>query len=411
MSKSANERDEISQGFVDVTSMRRDHGPRCLFVQFTADVGGSPVSGLTVVDVLKARGMDVVSVFGVSGPLEHEYRARGCSVYHLTHGQWLRGGRRFRKLWRWVHEIRATWQFTWLIRRVRPRLVYVNTLMSIAAVVAARASGVPVIWHIRELLEDVGGEMHFPLGGRPVLRTLVRGLPTKIVCVSQSVQKNVLGAEPYSKARVIYNPLVEGAYCQQWSSQAARALLGLPSQACIVGLPGTLRPVKGHEFFIDVAAELLKDDDTYHFVISGAFDHRYASLIRKRCSDLGIGGNVHFLGAVGDMRAFYAACSIVCVPSRAEPFGRTIIEAFAQRRPVVATRTGGIPELVISGETGLLVEYGDVPALMAAIRRFRNDAELSERVIAAAWKVASERFHEDVCRQQLVEVLDAVAII
>jgi glycosyltransferase involved in cell wall biosynthesis len=378
---------------------------RCLFVQYTAEYSGSPISGLTVVDVLRTLGVHVDAVFGVPGPLEQDYRARGCEIHHLPHGQWLVGGSRLRRLRRWGREAKATWAFVRLFRGLRPDLVYVNTLMSVAAVIAARAAGIPAIWHVRELFEDAGGEMRWPLGGRPLVRALVRRLPTRIVCISQAVKDNVLGPALCPKARVIYNPLAASYFEHPWLTAEARSKLGLPQEAFVVGLPGTLRPVKGHEFFIDAAAQLLQTDKTYRFAISGTLDTVCAHDICRRCEDLGIAPYVHFVGELADMRLFYAACDLVCVTSRAESFGRTVIEAFAQRRAVVATRAGGIPEIVADGETGLLVYYGDEPALSSAVQRLRAAPSLRQALVNRASDCAMERYHQTVFGAQLRDLM------
>jgi glycosyltransferase involved in cell wall biosynthesis len=349
--------------------------------------------------------MVVAAVFGVAGALEQEYRSRGCEIHHVAHGQWLVGGSRLRRLRRWGREASATWAFIRLFRRLRPELIYVNTLMSVAAVVAARLTGVPVVWHIRELFEDAGGEMRWPLGGRPVVRAITRGLPSRIVCVSQAVRDNVLGSRTCSKARVIHNPLAASFFEQQWTAAAAREELGLPRDAFIVGLPGTLRPVKGHEFFIDAAARVLKDDPTFRFAISGVFENAYGQAMRRRCVELGIAKYVDFVGELADMRLFYSACDIVCVTSRAESFGRTVIEAFAQRRPVVATRTGGIQEIVVDEEHGLLVDYGDAPTLSTAIRRLREAPDLREALTGRAFGRAMNSYHEAVFWKRLDDLV------
>lgn len=377
----------------------------CLFVQYTAEVGGSPISGLSVVDVLQSSGMQVEVVFSVAGPLEKEYQARGCRIHYLSHGQWLVGGSQLRRLRRWGREAKATWQFFRLLQRLKPQLVYVNTLMSVAAVIAARLRGIPVIWHIREQFQDAGGEMHEPFGGRALVRAVVCGWANKVVCISKSVKDNVLGPKPCPKAQIIYNPLAASYFDQLWSVSAARAQLGLPENAFIVGLPGTLRPVKGHDFFIDTAADILAHDRHFHFAISGDFDNDYGRSLQERCITLGITDHIHFVGSVDDMRIFYHACDVVCVPSRGEPFGRTVIEAFAQRRPVIGTRVGGIPESIMEGMTGLLVDYGNQPALVAAIEQLRADTGLRDALAQQAFTVAYEHYHESVFNQRLTGLL------
>lgn len=381
---------------------------RCLFVQYTGNRTGSPISGLSIIDALHDNGFTVDVVFAIPGTMESKYRSMGCTIHYLSHGQWLLGGDWLHRLVFLCREMRSTWQFLKILRRVKPQVIYVNTLVSIAAVMAGRLSGVPVIWHIREMFCDVGGEMQWPFGGPRIARALVRKLPTRIVCNSKATEENVLGQRPCLKSEVIYNPLPAPFYETKLTILEARKQLGLPENAFIVALPGTLRPIKGHDIFIEAASLLLQTDRSYHFLISGDYDHNYGYAIRDKCGHLGISENMHFVGSVDDMRPFYSACDVVCVPSKNETFGRTVIEAFAQRRPVVATRTGGIVESVFDGETGLLVDYGDVAALARAIRRLRDDQKLRASLTENAWRLVNERHNESLFRCRLGRILENI---
>ena len=91
----------------------------------------------------------------------------------------------------------------------------------------------------------------------------------------------------------------------------------------------------------------------------------------------------------------YRAADVVVYPSRADTSPLAILEAFATATPVVATRVGGIPELVVDGRNGLLVEYGDVPALGAAIRRLLEEPDLARGLGAAGLADAREQYDLD----------------
>ena len=376
----------------------------CAFIQYTAEYGGSPISGLSIVELLLRSRIRVAAIFGITGPLEERYREAGCEVHRLRHGQWLAGGGRIRRLRRLSREARATWRFWILFRRLKPRIVYVNTLVSVSAVVAARALGIPVIWHIRELFEDAGGEMHLPLGGRRVVQFVVQRAPTKVVFISHAVRKNIIGGASVPHASVIYNPLSADFFERQLTPRQARQLLDLPEDAFVIGVPGTLRPVKGHQFLLDAAADVLRRHSDCHFAISGPVRDEYARGLQRRCTELGIAQNVHFLGEVKDMPTFYSACDVICVPSRGEPFGRTVIEAFAQQRPVLATRTGGIVESITDGVTGLLVDYGDVHALATGILRLKGDPNLRMTLAENGRLHALEQCHQSVFDRQLARL-------
>jgi D-inositol-3-phosphate glycosyltransferase len=109
------------------------------------------------------------------------------------------------------------------------------------------------------------------------------------------------------------------------------------------------------------------------------------------------------------MPAFYRACDIVCIPSVAESFGRTVIEAFACGTPVVATAVGGIREIVTHEQTGLLVDYGDEKNLAEAVRLMLERDRLRNEVKANARRRAEALYAEGCYQQRLVGIAqDAV---
>ncbi len=105
-----------------------------------------------------------------------------------------------------------------------------------------------------------------------------------------------------------------------------------------------------------------------------------------------------------ELGPYYARAAVVCVPSRREGHGMVAREAMAHGRPVVATAVGGLVEAVADGETGLLVESGDVPALRAAIERLLGDPDLRRRLGAAGRARAAERFSWDAYVAAALEV-------
>lgn len=127
------------------------------------------------------------------------------------------------------------------------------------------------------------------------------------------------------------------------------------------------------------------------------------SALRALASELGIANDVLFLGEVphAQVGLYLEHAKAFCLPSRAEPFGIAILEAGAYRLPVVATRVGGIPEIVTDGESGLLVEPDDAAALAAALDRVLSDADrarvlgerLYQRVAGSfSWRRAYEEY-------------------
>ena len=366
-----------------------------LFVQYTAEMTGSPISGHMIVAALLADGWNVEAVFSDSGPCHELYAKAGCSIHRLPHGTWLLGGTTFRRCRRWYPEFRAFLGFRRLIAQCRPQLVYVNNVTGVAAVAAARTLGVPCVWHIRELFQDVGGEMRSPFpGGRWLVRRLVRDLPDRIVSVSEAVHRSVVGAWKSAKACVVPNAVFQDFFANHRTREEARNRLGLPCGIPLVGVPGTLRPVKGHPFFLQAAGQVAEQIPDCHFALTGDGPAAYRAELEQQVEQTNLGTRTHFLGTVVDMPGFYRACDVVCVPSRSESFGRTVIEAFAAGVPVVGTAVGGMRETIEHEETGLLVPYGDVDILAETLTRLLSDGRVRSRLAEQAQAKAEQCYGE-----------------
>lgn len=347
---------------------------RVLFVQHCPQMGGSAVSGLVTVRSLQRLGLTVEAAFGDSGPFVAEYAAAGCPARVVPHNNCLRPGGVLRSARRWMRERGPCHAFRQLIRDGDYDLVYVNTLVSMAAAVAARRSGVPCVWHVRELFDDVGGEMVVPpLGGRWLVRSLLRRCADHVIVNSAAVAENILGRASDGAVSVIPNSVDDALFESVADRQAARRHLRLPENSPIIGVPGTLRPMKGHPFFMRAASRVAAERPDVVYAISGSGDPEYEQQLRRMVGELGLTQSAVFCGRVDDMRAFYAASDLICIPSRAEPFGRVAIEALAAGKPVVATAVGGLREILDDGRTGILVPYADENRLSETLLSLLDD--------------------------------------
>jgi glycosyltransferase involved in cell wall biosynthesis len=153
--------------------------------------------------------------------------------------------------------------------------------------------------------------------------------------------------------------------------------------------------MKGHPFFLEAAARVAQSFPDSVFAITGTGEPEYTAALHRQAQELGIGRRVRFLGTVTDMPRFYRACDVACVPSASEPFGRTVIEAFAVGTPVVATAVGGIQETIEDDVTGLLVSYGNVDLLADRVERVLGDTALRSRLSISAANRARERYSAD----------------
>lgn len=159
---------------------------------------------------------------------------------------------------------------------------------------------------------------------------------------------------------------------------------------------------KGLDVLLRAFAEVRRREHTIALVLIGRASEEEREL-RRLAVELGVADDVLFLESVphAQVGLYLKHAKVFCLPSRSEPFGIAILEAGAYRRPVVASRVGGIPEIIIDGETGLLIEPEDPRALAAALHRVLNDPEfgrelgeaLYRRVIDAfSWKRAYDEY-------------------
>lgn len=158
----------------------------------------------------------------------------------------------------------------------------------------------------------------------------------------------------------------------------------------VVSIVARLQAVKGHRVFLESARRVLLKRPDARFWIAG--DGELRGELEALTSQLGLTSAVSFLGYRNDISNVMASSDAVVCASSYESFPRSVLEALALGRPVVATSVGGLPEIVRDGETGILVPPGDPENLAAAILRLLGDRELAHRLGTAARKFIGERY-------------------
>jgi glycosyltransferase involved in cell wall biosynthesis len=307
-----------------------------------------------------------------------------------------------------ITEHRNADKFVKIFTHLKPKLVYINTSVSLAAARAAKKLEIPCVWHLREIFADVGGEMQAPDLLRRWVPPVFSRLASYLVVSSRAVAQNMLGSDWQSKAEVVYNA-VSDRFFEQDGKPEARRSLGIPSSALLIGVPGTLRPVKGHPFFLNAVKPLLCRYLDLHIAISGDGQADYVQTLHEQANKLEGADRIHFVGWVEDMVKFYRACDVCCVPSRSEAHPRAVIEAFAGGIPVVASAVGGIMETIEEGKSGYLVPYGDERALCQRMEELISDPVLRKRMGQEARNQTLSRYRESEYQNKLVEIVNTVA--
>jgi len=251
-------------------------------------------------------------------------------------------------------------------------VLHANTLRAaIYASQVARRAGALFIWHLRDY--DVPAVVRAALMRSCHLAVATsqfladrHGQSSKIRLVPNGIDLADVPPEPA--------PVLRRAQGGMSLSNAAafREELAIPPDAPVVGCLGRIRPWKGQGYFVQVAAHLAPKLPEAVFLIVGSTlfpdpGRDYVAELAAEAERLGVRERILFAGHRDEPLAALSAMDIVVNCSENEPFGRVLIEAMACRRPVVAFRSGAVPEIVDDGNTGLLVPFGDVEAMAQAV--------------------------------------------
>jgi glycosyltransferase involved in cell wall biosynthesis len=230
----------------------------------------------------------------------------------------------------------------------------------------------------------------------------------RVLAVSRSTRDTLLAqGYPPRLVEVVHN----GIDVQRETGRHAdglRSELGIPATATVIGEIGRLCDVKGQRELIEATA-LVPD---VHVVMvgddleqGGAYRTLLADLTRER----GVADRVHLLGYRSDAGELLEQFDMLVLPSWIEGLPGVVLEAMAHAKPVIATPVGGTPELVVDGETGLLVPPRDPMALAAAIRSLLADPERARELGRAGHELAAREFSETAMTTRVLEVYDAVS--
>ncbi len=309
-------------------------------VTFEAGFSGGEVQVFLLMEGLRKRGHRNVLLCPGGSAAEAQARRRGLET---------------RAVPRRVRAVRR------VLRELRPDLVHLHTgRANWLGGLAAWWLGIPAI-STRRMDRRV----------KPGLRTriLYRTLLSRVAAIAPAVERRLVeGGVPPEKIRLIPSAVDPDALHPQ------RAIA---KQGPVVLSAAALVRRKG----IDVLLEAFARVGEAELWIAGDGPQRGA--LETRAKELGVAERVRFLGARDDVPDLLAACDVFVLPSRLEGLGVAALEAMAAAKPVVATRVGGLGEVVRDGECGLLVPPDDPAALAAALERLLGDPELRARLGAA----------------------------
>ena len=288
-----------------------------------------------------------------------------------------------------------------VLRREQPQIMHIHLHLFFTCVLgflAGKLQKVPFIVHTEHQPEvDFRDHYIIPLAVLDkalirVIRNLQFSISRKIIAVSRFVKEQIVKryGVPDERIKVVYNGIDSTEFIRQENIGGIRRRFGMYEGEKVVGAVGNLFDVKGYNYLLEAAAEVLMRDTKVRFIIAG--EGKQGSYLRSYAKKLGIDRKVKFTGYLKEINALYSIMDIFAMSSLFEGLPYTLLEAISIGIPVVATAVGGIPEVITGENKGILVAPRDPHALAEKILFLLQHAETAKQLASNAAVDVREHF-------------------
>jgi glycosyltransferase involved in cell wall biosynthesis len=366
-------------------------------------MGGSSENTVSTIEALERVGYASTLVLGPESEAAtvEDARARGCRVVTID------GLVREASPARDVAAVLALWR---LFRRAGPAIVHTHTSKAgFVGRLAAWLARVPAVIH------QPHGHIFYGYWSRPktalfvaLERMAAHWTDTIVTLTPREVEEHLeRGIGRPAQYAVVPSGVPTEALRRAAPPRArARAQLGLPADAYVVAAVGRFVPIKGFDLLVAALAEVAAHVPGAHVLLIGDGGERAALEAQARA--LGVADRLHITGSVTDVMGPLAAADVLAAPSRNEGMGRVLVEAMALGLPVVGAQVGGIPDVIVDGECGLLVPPDDPAALAAALVDLGRDVAFRTKLGDGA-RPRAEAFSTTVSAAAMREIYDGLA--
>lgn len=306
-------------------------------------------------------------------------------------------------------DLHALWQIFMLLRRQKYDLIHTHNSKGgfIGRLAAFLAGGPPVIHGVHgfafhENERWLRRVLFF------ALEKLAKHWSTRVICISQPlvelwIQSNLA---PREKIRKIYSGIEIMDFKRKYNRSKIRTQLGLKPGQIAVGQVSKLWEGKGHEDIMNACPKLIEQipDLKVFFIGNGPICEKLQSMVDKK----GLQNTIVFLGHCDNVPEITSALDIAVLASHFEGMGRVVLEAMAVGLPVVATRVGGIPDLVVDQKTGILIDSHSPQQLAHGILLLATNQELRKNMGSAGQKRVDKRFSASTMVEQIGQLYEEV---
>ena len=290
-------------------------------------------------------------------------------------------------------------------RQHKAQIIHTNTIKAhLYGALASRLAFIPLVWHIR----DYVNESYLPRAAVKVVRGLARHAPRHIIGVSASVMQQLQLEGQRQRSTVI----LDGLGDQELAREMNPGGFEPKGRRVRIGIVGRVARWKGQHIFLEAAAKVISAGYDAEFTIIGAplfGEETYEAGLRQGAARLRIADRVEFLGFRRDVAAELGKLDILVHASiTGEPFGQVVIEGMAAGLPVIASRGGGVPEIITDGENGLLTTMGDSAGLAEAIMRLLANPAEAQRLGRAGYEHVRKHFRASRGANKVADIYEEI---
>jgi glycosyltransferase involved in cell wall biosynthesis len=278
-----------------------------------------------------------------------------------------------------------------IIKKEQIEIIYANSFTAcLFCGSAAKFSRTTLIWHMRDLIRcSLFNKLFVALAGK---------WSNKVIATTSVMKHNLISCSVLpERIKVVHNGIDLDEYDRTKVDRTwFRNEIGVDIDTPLIGIVGQLTQWKGHQDFLQAACTMIKTIPQAKFLIVGDTrlpkDNTYRLELEDLVKALNLDRNVIFTGFREDIRDVIGSFDILVNASWAEPFGRTIIEAMALGVPVIATKAGGIQEIITDGVDGLLFTMGDAEQLAQISLNILANSSQAKKITQNASRTVADRF-------------------
>lgn len=289
------------------------------------------------------------------------------------------------------------------MRRERIDIVHTHGVRAnLVARKAAKALRLPVVTTFHSAIaHDYSSRAAAMMAG--FITRVTNRYTDEFIAISDSIRSDALRMriDP-AKVVTIYNGIDFNGTPQD-ARKTWRRSFGIDDQASVVGVVARLHEVKGHVYLLEAIKKIITDFPGIRLVFVG--EGPYREVIEAKIKQLGLGEYIIMTGFIENLSGIYQSFDVACLPSLMEGMGITLLEAMYEGTPVVASRVGGIPELIRDGVDGVLVEPANPTKLAEALKQVLGDAEMCKQIAASA-KLRAEQFSRPAMLRATANIYD-----